>query len=500
MKIYIKLLSLIVCATFIISCSDDFLDADNTGYLDSETAQNLAAKNPETLDAYLGGIWSFMVTYNISGNSTHDDFSFMSVLHATDMMAENITMMSSHWFNYDYLLDNRMYNYRRTNVNWRTFYTLISKANEIISFFPEEPTTADSKGLLGQGYAIRGMAYTYLIQLYQHPVTDGGQPNLTAPGIPMLYSDAENLDDDERTKRKGRNTVADVYAQIESDLTKAIAYLEGGYVRPAKIYVDASVANGFLARYYLLSQQWDKAATTAAKAHGGYNIMGQNDLKDGFMDISNAEWMWGFNHSTETQTAYASFFSHISNLAPGYAGLNYSARGIDARLYGQISESDYRKALFNGPDGDNTQATVAARRAYASLKFGNTGDWTMDYVYMRAAEMVLIEAEAYAHLGREADAANAMKKLMSNRDPEWNASSMSVEDIYLQRRIELWGEGFGFFDLKRLNKGIDRTYEESNHLVGFKEKVAAQDDKWVYQIPIAEMQENPEIEDNEQNP
>lgn len=501
MKIDKFLISALISMIIFSSCSEDFLNAELTGNLDAETAKELASKDPESLNAYLRGVWAFMISYNVTASNSHDDFSFMSVLHSKDMMCENITMMSvNSWFNYDYGLDDRMFNYRRVNVDWRTFYTMVAKANEIIGLFPEEPVTVDSKGILGQGYAIRGMAYYYLIQIFQNTVKADGSPNLTAPGVPLIYCDVDQLSEEERTKRKGRNTVADVYAQIESDLTKAIAYLGTEYERPSKIFIDANVTNGLLARYYLLSQQWEKAAEAAKKAANGYSIMGENGLHDGFMDIDNAEWMWGFDHSTETQTTFPSFFSNISNLAPGYAGGNYAARGIDARLYSQIPTSDYRKSLFNGPDGNETSPTAAARRPYASLKFGNKGDWTMDYVYMRAAEMILIEAEAYAHLGRETDAANAMKKLMANRDPEWNESSMTVDDIYLQRRIELWGEGFGYFDLKRLNKGIDRNYEGSNHVTGYKLVVPAQSVLWTYQIPIREIQENTQISDNEQNP
>jgi hypothetical protein len=500
MKLNRFLIAVLAGVIMITSCSDDYLDADNTGNLNSDRASELATNDPESLNAYLRGVWAFMVAYNIGGGDAHDDFSFMSVLHSTDMMCEDIVMMSIHWFNYDYDLDNRMYNYRRTNMDWRVFYTMVAKANEIIGFFPEEPASASSKGLLGQGYAIRGMAYYYLIQIFQNPTGEDGLPNLAAPGIPLLYCDVDGLSEDEQVRRKGRNTVADVYAQIESDLTNAVKYLGGGYERPAKIFINADVANGLLARYYLLSQQWAKAAEAAGKAHGRYSIMGESGLHDGFMDIENGEWMWGFDHSTETQTAYASFFSHISNIAPGYAGIGYSPRGIDARLYSQIPSGDYRKALFNGPDGSASAPTAAARRPYASLKFGDKGDWTMDYVYMRAAEMVLIEAEAYAHLGREADAANTLKKLMVNRDPGWSRTSVTVDDIHLQRRIELWGEGFGYFDLKRLNKGIDRNYEGSNHTTGYKHVVPAQDVKWTYQIPIGEMQENKQISSDEQNP
>jgi hypothetical protein len=215
------------------------------------------------------------------------------------------------------------------------------------------------------------------------------------------------------------------------------------------------------------------------------------------MDIDNEEWMWGFNHTTETQTTYASFFSHVSNIAPGYAGMNYAPRLIDAALYEAIPSSDERKSLFNSAVGkpDEEGAFLqASDLPYANLKFGDKGDWTMDYVYMRAAEMVLIEAEALAHQGKNEEAATILKKLMENRDPAWKKTTVTVDDVFFQRRIELWGEGFGFFDLKRLNKGVDRTYAGSNHRT--KIAVPAGDVKWVYQIPTAEIQENPLITEN----
>ena len=123
----------------------------------------------------------------------------------------------------------------------------------------------------------------------------------------------------------------------------------------------------------------------------------------------------------------------------------------------------------------------------------------MDYVYMRAAEMYLIEAEALAHQGNGTAAAAALSKLMVNRDPSWSASSVTVEDVYQQRRIELWGEGFNGYDLKRLNKGIDRTYEGNNHRAGYILKFADLDKKCIYQIPNREMHVNPKISEEDQN-
>ena len=104
----------------------------------------------------------------------------------------------------------------------------------------------------------------------------------------------------------------------------------------------------------------------------------------------------------------------------------YCSKLIDARLYSQIADDDYRKTLFNGPEGDATQSTSGAQLPYANLKFGNTGDWCMHYIYMRAAEMVLIEAEALARQGKGAEAAAALGELMANRQPSWNQTSVTT--------------------------------------------------------------------------
>jgi tetratricopeptide (TPR) repeat protein len=487
----IKYLAIIIAFSLFAACGEDFLDTTYQAGIDSETVDYLLEEEPEALvSAYVTAIYSYMVEAYSYDNTSHDNFTYMAIMHAADMTAQDMVQSVSHWFNYDYDFDNRMYNYRRTRATWTTLYTMIAKANTIINLYTEEPKNTVARGGLGQALATRGLAYYYLIQLFQKSNT-GDASVADLPGVPLRFADSEGIPEEERTSLTSRNTVKRVRQQIEADLTYAIELLEG-YERPFKYYIDQSVAKGILARYYLLVGEWDKAATTANEAHEDYDIMSESLLHDGFMDIENDEWMWGFDHTTETQTTFASFFAHVSNMAPGYAGLNYSPRLIDVALYDAIPETDERKTLFNGPDGKDGNG--AADLPYANLKFGDKGDWTMDYVYMRAAEMVLIEAEALAHQGKNTEAATALKKLMSKRDSGWNQTSVTVDDVFLQRRIELWGEGFGYFDLKRLNKSVDRNYPGSNHRT--KVVVPAGDDRWVYQIPLAEIQENPLITEN----
>jgi hypothetical protein len=80
---------------------------------------------------------------------------------------------------------------------------------------------------------------------------------------------------------------------------------------------------------------------------------------------------------------------------------------------------------------------------------------------MRVEEMYLIEAEAAAHqdAGRGVDLLKNF--VVTYRDPNYICKASSVEDaveaVFLQKRIELWGEGQTFFDYKRLNHSVDRT-------------------------------------------
>jgi hypothetical protein len=112
-------------------------------------------------------------------------------------------------------------------------------------------------------------------------------------------------------------------------------------------------------------------------------------------------------------------------------------------------------------------------------------------------------AEAYARTpGKEAEARQALFTLAKNRDPQYTLSTNSgqalIDEILIQRRVELWAEGFRFFDLKRLNLPLDRTvvpnYVSSS--VGGTMQVPAGDDRFVFVLPQFELQGNPNAVQN----
>src|SRR5690625_6462322 len=78
---------------------------------------------------------------------------------------------------------------------------------------------------------------------------------------------------------------------------------------------------------------------------------------------------------------------------------------------------------------------------------------------MRIEEMYLIKAEAEAMSG--GDGKGTLESFVQEyRDPDFVSSASSPEalqeEVFHQRRIELWGEGMNWFDIMRLNKGVDR--------------------------------------------
>jgi hypothetical protein len=123
------------------------------------------------------------------------------------------------------------------------------------------------------------------------------------------------------------------------------------------------------------------------------------------------------------------------------------------------------------------------------FKVQNTQLSIGDVPLMRASEMYLIEAEARAHMGNSGSAAATLYELVKRRNSAYVLSTATgsalLDEILFQRRIELWGEGFRFYDLKRLNLPLDRSRHK--FLPSYQKSVAAGDIKWQFAIPQSEI-------------
>jgi len=369
--------------------------------------------------------------------------------------------------------------------NYLFYYAIIANTNMIIANIENTPgLQADRNVIKGQAYAYRGWAYYQMIQLFGIRY-DAATAN-DNPGIPLVT----NIDPTPRP----RSTVAQVYTQINADLDQAITLLTGGAARANKSHLDVSVARGIKARVALTQQNWGLAASMANAARQGYTLMTSAQYLLGFNDYSNSEWMWGSHQQADQTTSFYSYFAFMS-ADFNSTNVRTNPKAINSLLYAQIPATDVRKQLWD-PTGTNTTFPIppgGVRKAYMTKKFlsgGGSGSSIGDVPNMRAAEMYLIEAEAKARLG-DATAANVLFQLVSKRDPSYvqsvNTGQALLDEILLYRRIELWGEGFRFLDLKRMNLPLNRNGGNHDAAVAVIFNVPAGDKLWQYLIPQSEI-------------
>jgi hypothetical protein len=124
-----------------------------------------------------------------------------------------------------------------------------------------------------------------------------------------------------------------------------------------------------------------------------------------------------------------------------------------------------------------------------------------DVPYMRAAEMYLIEAEARARQGQNLAAQTALFTLVKNRDASYVQSTSTgatlIAEIMWNRRVEFWGEGFRFTDLKRTNQPMSRV-GIPNHLAALilVSTIPAGDVQWQFLFPQDEINTNQALVQN----
>jgi hypothetical protein len=315
-------------------------------------------------------------------------------------------------------------------------------------------------------------------------------------GVPVLTSF--------NVQPQARSSVEEVYTQINKDLADAItSFTSGATPRAADgiSHFNVDVAKGMRARVALTMQDWATAAQYAGEARASYTLMDTTAYLKGFNSISNPEWMWGSKQIPDQTTYFYSFFAYMSANFNS-TNIRTNPKAINSKLYGMISSTDIRKKLWDPTGSSIPVPPGGVKAAYANRKFlavsssSSIGDVPM----MRAAEMYLIEAEARARMGQDAQAQDLLYKLVHARDAAYikstNTGTALIDEILTQRRIELWGEGFRFLDLKRLNQPLDRNGANHNVSLASVMSIPAGDNRWEFLFPQAEINANAKVQQN----
>ncbi|MEG0500143.1 MAG: RagB/SusD family nutrient uptake outer membrane protein, partial [Rikenellaceae bacterium] len=159
------------------------------------------------------------------------------------------------------------------------------------------------------------------------------------------------------------------------------------------------------------------------------------------------------------------------------------------------------------PDGKKHFAEKLA--SYANIKFRPAqGDYAnykvgaaADHVLMRVEEMYFIEIEATAHSNLSA-AQTLLNDFMKLRilDGSYDCTTYSslsdfINEVIFQKRVEFWGEGIIFFDLKRLGISTTRGYKGTNAPADYRLNADGLAPYWNFVISRGEILNHPSLID-----
>ncbi|MBR1881162.1 MAG: RagB/SusD family nutrient uptake outer membrane protein [Prevotella sp.] len=503
MKLYkISFLALAGLMT-LASCNDIDEMEPASGALTENQVQAAKDLIPARAEASFSAMFTMMGMPNGVFNRTSpraDDFGFIMSAISLDAEGPDYIYDDSgyNWFSVCGEYSSRNANYANPYIRYATPYNQIKMANDLIKE-NKEATDSVLHNMCAQAHAMRAFDYLALVQYFQFNY----QIAKDKPAVPIVTDETA----DETFTNNPRATVEEVFKLIMDDLDYAVQNLDDN--RANKTRINQQVAYGLRARANLIMGNWAAALADAEKAMAGYEpatITGPS-----FVSIDEDNWIWGIEitQNMVLVSGYPTSSSWLSSFsADSYtAGAGCYAM-INSMLWNKIPATDVRKGwwvdanlhsplLANVTWGSATGDAVAPLKIkdikepftpYTNVKFGmkdgiGSENNINDFPLMRVEEMILVKAECQARLNQEANARQTLESFVKTyRDPEYSstASGRSLTDeIWYQRRVELWGEGFAMSDIMRLQKPLVRFHDATcNQPAAFRFNMPA-DDAWL---------------------
>lgn len=495
-KIYTIVLGLLLLVNY--GCSEEFLETEPTSDITQDQLQEAGENNPEVVAGSLAGIYTTMFETGTGGTDLdHNDFGQKGYDIFSDILSGDLALSKNtyNWYSGIAQLQSTVDFTDNNNYKaWRYYYRIIRASNTVIDALGGNdvvPENDESKYLLGQAKGLRAYAYFYLTQFFQNKL------DLSEKILP-IYTNASQ-------PNQPKSTAQEVYDLIVSDLNSSITLLEN-FNRSAKNEVNKYVAEGLLAYTHGILGNYSevKALTSDIINNGGFSIVSRDEASysfngdpiGGFDDASNTGWMWGVDITLDNGLDLVSWWGQMDYFTYSYHSFG-DIKSIDQALFDQIPATDVRKGQFYDKPSSDYHLSPWYKFYHTDREFRGQRNITSDYLYMRVAEMYLLNAEACANIGDDAGAINSLKSLLDLRlDNTSYLDALSgqalINEIYLQTRIELVAEGKSYLAMKRNKATIVRG---PNHLSYVGESISYDDDRLTLDIPQSEVLNNPVLND-----
>lgn len=346
-------------------------------------------------------------------------------------------------------------------------YEIINAANTVIDNIDKVKDPDRKAVMLGEANFLRSLAYFDLVRFFAKPY-EAGQAN-NQLGVVIRPNAIYDFNTD---LSKERSTVDEVYKVIIDGLNFAYTNLPD----ENSFYADKYAAKALLARVYL--QQGNYAGARDAA----------NDVIENSGHGLSTTYAGAFNHDTDqTEDVFSIQITKQTGLNDAntfYESEDNGGRGGDFSIRNpyleKFSDPDDR-ATFNYVNDANGRILTSKYKD----QFANIG-------LIRLAEMYLIRAESNLRLSTAIgntplDDINIIRQRANATD----LSAVTVDDILLERELELGMEGFLIHDIKRTHRSIDISDDgDGSNLIPYDA------DELVFPIPLKETDANKKITQN----
>lgn len=408
--------------------------------------------------------------------------------------------------------------FNQSTAIWQTPYIVIGRANRIIEAaesgrLSDAETAKDAIAQYdAEAKVIRAMALFDLTRVYGKPYTMDQGASL---GVPIITTPVDD------SYKPSRNTVAECYQALEKDLNDAVSSgaLPTANDDGTRGYITQWTAKALQVRVYLTKGEWSKALTVAEDiiTNSPYKLWTASEYVDAWTE-TNA------NHTKEIllemlindktdwtdREGIAYLYADSYNpTTPGYGDVVLTKSFSDMLI---SDPQDVRNDVFlksfdteKGADGKET-TRFDGRKVYINKMPAVNNDVRYANVpLLRLSEVYLSAAEAAFQTGDKSKAAELLNDLIENRTTDASkkvdASNITLDRIYIERRKELVGEGQRFFDAMRRGETIVRYTSSADQgwhdvLTQDARTISRDSKKALPLIPASEINANPNIQQN----
>ncbi|AMR28633.1 hypothetical protein A0257_17040 [Hymenobacter psoromatis] len=464
-KIVPGLLTAVLLLGGLESCNNK-LNVQPVSYIDTTQAFN----NSSDVQAALVGCYAGLQSVNLYGG-------YLQLM--TDLLADNgdESFVGTYTQPQEAQRKTLLITNSQISATWLSAYDVINRTNNVLANIGKLDTPAQQASGEGEAKFIRSLVYFDLVRAYGKAWNDGSPAS--NPGVPLVLAPTLTVTAESNVSR---NTVAEVYAQVITDLTVAEARLTtGGGLNSFSATRYACAA--LLARVYLQQGNYPAAAAAANRAVSATQFALNSFYGANFgynpANVATATIPITTNTNTieDIFTIQITAQSGINQLNTFYARNRRADVTIQPQFLSLFEAGDSRALLYTTP----TATAPAYTRKYDAL-YGNIK-------VMRADEMLLTRAEANFRAGTTTGATpladiNAIRARAGL--PPLPTATLAA--ILKERRIELAFEGFRLGDLKR---NMEST---ADPLTGA--AITWNANRLVFPIPFREINANPNLVQN----